>query len=150
MFFLLLFYVLLRHVCHRHCADRMYNYSYKGFAEVSSLDQHVFKHVRCTRYDNMRCILYICFITLKRYVQKFYHASHYFITGSHHHLHIWNKFLRLTCLTPCFGRCVYVRVLGDDIPMVHAWKQDHCSWTCRSVQTYTHATLWLTVCSALP
>lgn len=96
------------------------------------------------------CAVYICFITLEQYVQKFCHASHYFITGSHHHLHIWNKFLRLTCLTPCFGRCVYVRVLGDDIPMVHAWKQDHCSWTCRSIQTYTHATLWPTVCSALP
>lgn len=39
---------------------------------------------------------------------------------------------------------------GDDIPMVRAWKQDHCSWTRRSVQTYTHATLRPTLCSALP
>jgi len=78
----------------------------------------------------------------------------YFITGSHNlrhrHLHVWKKCLYLTCLTPCFGKRAYVTGFGDDIRMVCAWKQDHCSWTCRSVQTYTHAALRPTLCSALP
>lgn len=100
------------------------------------------------------CTVYVRFITLERHVQKFCTCVMLFFTGSHHprhrHLHVWNTSLRLTCLTPCFGRCAYVTVLGDDIPMVRAWKQDHCSWTRRSVQTYTHATHRPNLCSALP
>lgn len=130
---------------------RMYNYSYESEVSSSNAIRNMF--LKCLLRMVM-CAVYILFHNIGTVCTEVLYVSHYFITGSHHlrhrHLHIWKNFLCLTCLTPCFGRCAYVTVLGDDIPMVHAWKQDHCSWTCRSVQTYTHATLRPTVCSALP
>jgi len=95
------------------------------------------------------CTVYICFITLERYVQKFYPVTllYYRESSSPSHLE-WVVAFNPSWLLVLAG--VYMWVLGDDIPVVHAWKQDHCSWTCWSVQTYTHVTLWPTVCSALP